>query len=62
MRNILLLLLLSFAATATAQNRTKIGKALERHNSLVAYWDFSAKEYPLKARGCTEEQSLLRER
>ena len=58
MRKILLLLLLSFAATATAQNRPKIGKALERHNSLVAYWDFSAKEHPLKAKGCSEELEL----
>ena len=58
MRRILLFILLAVTATASARNHSKVGKSLERHDSLIAYWDFGTKERSLKAKGCVEELVL----
>lgn len=59
MKRILIFILLAFAATANARNHSEIGKSLKRHDSLIAYWDFSTKEHALRAKGCAEELVLL---
>ena len=58
MRRILIFILLAVTATASARIHSKVGKSLERHDSLIAYWDFSTKEHSLKAKGCVEELVL----
>lgn len=58
MRRILIFILLAVTATASARNHSKVGKSLERHDSLIAYWDFGTKERSLKAKGCVEELVL----
>lgn len=58
MRRILIFILLAVTATASARNHSKVDKSLERHDSLIAYWDFGTKERSLKAKGSVEELVL----
>lgn len=58
MKKIFTLLLSVLLITSCSSGKSPIGKALESHDSLVAYWDFSAKDCMLKAKGCDEDLLL----